>query len=80
MLDQMNQKITNQLGKEYQIGHSYFMVTDLTREKLNMIIKYAIIPLVEQYYFGKEKAVKTITEICDKVITIPSSPDQLPNN
>ena len=81
MLNQINQKITVQLGKEYQIGHSYFMTKNITRDKLSMILKYAIIPLIEQYYFGKEKAVKAIMDICDKVVnTSPSSPNQSPNN
>ena len=79
MLNQINQKITDQLGKEYQIGHSYFMVKNINRDKLSLILKYAIIPLIEQYYFGKEKAVKTIMDICYKdVTTSPSSPDQSP--
>lgn len=81
MLNQVNQKITVQLGKEYQIGHSYFMAKNITRDKLSMILKYAIIPLIEQYYFGKEKAVKAIVDICDKVvITSPLNPNQSPNN
>lgn len=81
MLNQINKKIREQPGKEYQIGHSYFMVKDLGHDKLKMIIKYAIIPLIEQYYFGKEKAVKEIMGICDKVVNpSPVNPDQLPNN
>ena len=68
MLNQINRKIREQLGKEYQIGHSYFMVKDLNIGKLKMIIKYAIVPLIEQYYFGKEKSVKEIMEICNNVI------------
>jgi 5-methylcytosine-specific restriction protein B len=81
MLNQINQKIRDQLGKEYQIGHSYFMLKDLNREKLKMIIKYAMIPLIEQYYLGKAKAVKEIMDICDKVLNpFPTNPDQLPSN
>jgi 5-methylcytosine-specific restriction protein B len=68
MLNQINRKIRDQLGKEYQIGHSYFMVKDLSYNKLKMIIKYAIIPLIEQYYFGKEKSVREIMEICNNVL------------
>jgi MoxR-like ATPase len=64
MLSQMNQKIRVQLGKEYQIGHSYFMVKNLNHDKVRMIIKYAIKPLIEQYQFGKTKKVNEIIEVC----------------
>ena len=71
MLNRINRKIRDQLGKEYQIGHSYFMVKDLSHDKLKMVVKYAIIPLIEQYYFGKEKSVREIKEICNNVL-VPS--------
>lgn len=71
-LIKINRKIRDQLGKEYQIGHSYFMVKDLNYEKLKMIIKYAIVPLIEQYYFGKEKSVREIVDICDNVFYPPT--------
>ena len=70
MLDQINQKITTQLGKEYQIGYSYFMVKNLNRNKLKMIFKYAVIPLIEQYYFGKRKDLKEIMDICNQILDI----------
>ena len=79
MLVQINRKISKELGKEYQIGHSYFMVKDLDLNRLKMIIKYAIVPLIEQYYFGKQKAVEDIIEICNTVINpLPSEPDKFP--
>jgi 5-methylcytosine-specific restriction enzyme B len=78
MLNQMNQKIRNRLGKEYQIGHSYFMVKDLTYNKLKMIIKYAIIPFIEQYYFGNENSVKEIKDIYERIVNpSPINLDQL---
>ena len=33
MLAEINHKITEQLGKEYQIGYSYFMVKNLDQYK-----------------------------------------------
>jgi 5-methylcytosine-specific restriction protein B len=72
MLNQINQKIKEQLGKEYQIGHSYFMVKHLNHDKLRMIMKYAIIPLVEQYYFGKEKYVNDIVDIYNNTMNFSS--------
>jgi MoxR-like ATPase len=81
MLNQINQKITTRLGKEYQIGYSYFMTKDLSRNKLRMIMKYAIVPLIEQYYFGKIKDMQEIIDICAPVLnTFQSNPDKLSNN
>jgi hypothetical protein len=57
---------------ELQIGHSYFMVKGLNHEKLKMILKYAIVPLIEQYYFGKEKSVREIVDMCDNVLYPPT--------
>ena len=35
-----------------------------------MIFKYAVIPLIEQYYCGKGKAVKAIMDICNQSLDI----------
>jgi 5-methylcytosine-specific restriction enzyme B len=42
-------KVTESLGKEYRIGHTYFMVENLDKEKLKRILDYAIVPLLDQY-------------------------------
>jgi len=68
LIKQINIEISNKLGRDYQIGYSYFM-TDLNYEKVKRIINYAIIPLVEQYFFGKKDNVDSIKNICDTFLT-----------
>ena len=60
MLNAMNEKIKEKLGREYQIGYSYFMINPLNYEILNEVVEYAIMPLIEQYYFGKKDNVDEI--------------------
>lgn len=64
LMKDINNEISNKLGKEYQIGYSYFM-KNLDDEKLRRIIDYAIIPLVEQYFFGKKENVDLVRDICN---------------
>lgn len=54
LLNEINKKISELIGREYQIGYSYFMVKNLDSIKLKNIIDYAITPLIEQYFFGKK--------------------------
>ena len=59
LMREINIEISKKLGREYQIGYSYFM-NNLDYEKVKRIIDYAIIPLVEQYFFGKKENVDEI--------------------
>jgi 5-methylcytosine-specific restriction protein B len=64
LMREINIEISTKLGREYQIGYSYFM-HELDYEKTKRIIDYAIIPLVEQYFFGKKENVDVIKNICN---------------
>jgi 5-methylcytosine-specific restriction protein B len=44
---------TETLGKEYQIGHSYFMDIE-NEDDLNFVIEYKVVPLLEEYYYGDQ--------------------------
>lgn len=59
-LHKINQKIRDdeKLGKHFQIGHSYFMREKLDQKELERIWKYNILPLLEEYYFEDEEAIK----------------------
>jgi 5-methylcytosine-specific restriction protein B len=61
-------KITEILGKEYQIGHTYFMVENLDMEKLKRILDYAIIPLVDQYFFGNKDNLEDIVHAWQSIV------------
>jgi MoxR-like ATPase len=61
----LNEKISGEtgLGKDFQIGHSYFCHTKNGDEEwFKNIIKYEIIPLLKEYWFDKTKKVDEIEE------------------
>ncbi|MBK7916848.1 MAG: AAA family ATPase [Chloroflexi bacterium] len=39
----------------FQIGHSYFMDAEMTKEKLARIWRYSIEPSLEEYYMGQQQ-------------------------
>lgn len=69
MLENINKIISDKLGQEYQIGQSYFMRDDLDVNSLRLVVDYAIMPLVSQYFFGNTASTRQIREICDGTIT-----------
>jgi hypothetical protein len=57
------------------------MAKNLSRDKLKMIMKYAIVPLIEQYFFGKRKEIQRIIDVYDPILnTFPPSADKLSNS
>ena len=54
----LNTKIAedSSLGRGYRIGHSYFCPSnpaELTNERLNAIVEFELIPLLEEYWFDE---------------------------
>ena len=76
LLNETNKKISEQLGREYQIGYSYFMIKNLDKKKLENIIDYAIIPLIEQYFFGKKQKVEEVKQIWSTITNTNISDSQ----
>jgi 5-methylcytosine-specific restriction endonuclease McrBC GTP-binding regulatory subunit McrB len=70
MIEEINKVIVERLGREYQIGYSYLMKEDLDNNALSRIINYAIMPLLEQYFFGKKERLEELKEICNRA-TMP---------
>jgi DNA polymerase III delta prime subunit len=64
-LHKINLKIREdeKLGKHFQVGHSYFMRKNLDRKKLEGILNYNILPLLEEYYFEDEEAIKDVQKV-----------------
>lgn len=59
LLKTLNQKITNTLGRDYQIGHSYFLgLANL--EALEFAWYYRVIPLLQEYYYSDGENLKSI--------------------
>ena len=51
--EELNKKITEHIGEDYQIGHSYFMNID--DSDLSFVLDYKIRPLLEEYYYGDDR-------------------------
>lgn len=74
-LHRINLKIREdeKLGKHFQIGHSYFMRKNLDKKKLENILKYNIIPLLEEYYFEDQDAIKEVQKIFAEIFNPPQN-------
>ena len=59
-LTQLNKAIENDanLGKGFKIGHSYFCVKNASDNDLRAIVKYEIIPLLEEYWYDEPSNVE----------------------
>lgn len=68
ILREVNSKIEEVFGVEYQIGHSYFMVNDLDEQRLKRIIEYSIKPLLEQYFYGKKDEIEDLVKTCKEML------------
>jgi len=63
IMEQLNAKITETLGADYVLGHSYFM--KITNEDdLEFVLEYKIIPLLEEYYYGDISGLNEVLNIC----------------
>jgi hypothetical protein len=63
ILDKINQRIDEHGMREYQIGHSYFMLGKETVQdisNLQYIFAYEIIPLLKEYFFNDVEKLKEI--------------------
>ena len=65
LMDKLNKHITNTLGEDYQLGHSYFMKIE-NEEDLEFVKEYKIKPLLEEYFYGDEANYKSAIELLYK--------------
>lgn len=57
----LNEIIVDKLGEDYQIGHSYFMDSNL-----DFVLEYKLKPLLEEYFYSDEAGLKESLEIIEK--------------
>ena len=62
LMRKLNEKISSTLGKDYQLGHSYFMNIE-NDDDLEFVLEYKIEPLLEEYFYGDEQGLKSVMEI-----------------
>ena len=62
LLQTMNRRIARLLGKEYAIGHAYFMGLQEPFDigELKRIFQSRLIPLLQEYFFGHEGKVELV--------------------
>jgi len=58
----LNKFIEKEIGKDYLLGHSYFMGEDLD---LDFVLEYKIKPLLEEYFYSDEDGLKKALEIIE---------------
>ena len=58
----LNNFISEKLGSDFQIGHSYFMNYD----DLGFVLDYKIKPLLEKYFFADEHGLTEALNIIDR--------------
>ena len=64
IMKQLNEKITDTLGADYVLGHSYFMKIEKdNNDDLGFVMEYKIKPLLEEYFYGDEQGLKSMMEI-----------------
>jgi hypothetical protein len=55
LFDRLNVRLRRELGPQYQIGHSYFMVPNLDEARLRVVWDHQVLPLLEEYFHGHPK-------------------------
>lgn len=60
LFEKINAVVGQELGKHYQVGHTYFMKSGLTEEGLRDIWNYSIMPLLEEYFFDNPRALEVL--------------------
>ena len=65
IFENLNNQIEEDLGEDYQLGHSYFMNIK-NQSDLDFVLEYKIIPLLEEYYYGDANRFKEIEKLCKK--------------
>ena len=53
LFERLNARLCGDLGPHCQVGHSYFMVPDLDEERLRVVWRHHIEPLLTEYLAGQ---------------------------
>jgi MoxR-like ATPase len=61
LFEELNRRLARDLGPEKQVGHSFFMVPELDREKLAAVWDHHVRPLLLDYLGGREDRLRDYT-------------------
>jgi uncharacterized protein (DUF2461 family) len=53
LFGRLNERLRGDLGPQGQVGHSYFMVSDLDEARLRMVWQHHVRPLLEEHFAGQ---------------------------
>ena len=67
IMEKLNNMITDKLGADYVLGHSYFMKIQ-SDDDLDFVLEYKIMPLLEEYFYGDKEGLDAILEIVNEHI------------
>ncbi|MCT7616707.1 AAA family ATPase [Aliarcobacter butzleri] len=65
LMNELNEHIKKTIGKDYQLGHSYFMKIENENDLL-FVKEYKIKPLLEEYFYGDEINYNKAIEILNR--------------
>ncbi|MCE4601534.1 MAG: AAA family ATPase [Desulfurococcales archaeon] len=69
LLKNINDRIRRELGKDFEIGHSYFLEVN-DKESLHRIWYYQIVPLLQEYFYSNLKALAGIFDDKEKLYDV----------
>jgi 5-methylcytosine-specific restriction endonuclease McrBC GTP-binding regulatory subunit McrB len=58
LFEELNRRLARDLGPEKQVGHSFFMVPDLTPEKFAAVWEHHVRPMLLDYLGGREERLR----------------------
>ena len=61
LFDELNRRLARDLGPEKQVGQSFFMVPELSPEKLAAVWDHHVRPLLLDYLGGREDRLRDYT-------------------
>jgi hypothetical protein len=66
----INETITKdeKLGRHFQLGHSYFMRANMDEKMIKRIWRYAVKPILEEYYFEEQDQIDKFEQLLKQTI------------
>jgi MoxR-like ATPase len=59
----LNERVQEKLGEQFQIGHSHFILPDIgTDEVINRVWNRAVVPLLEEYFYNSRDRASVLAE------------------
>lgn len=77
IVDHLNEVLRARFNKHLQIGHSYFLRSDLSEEVLSRIWEYDVMPFLEDNLFGQDDELKAFELSRLRGATVTDEDDQL---